>query len=317
MDSSIPEFDTSEAVQMTLPAERGYEATQLVFTRSRGRELWQRFWRSPRAVIGAAVIVFVVLMALLAPIIAPYPFDKLNLYFARKPPMSVDPQGNRYILGTDALGRDLLSRIIWGARVSLLVGVVAVLMASSIGIPIGLITGFYGGRLDAIIMRLADVQLAIPGLILAIAMIAVLGGTLFTVIFILGFTAWVGYARIVRGQVLSLKEQPFVEAARASGGSDWRIIAKHILPNVWTPVIVIATSNVGGVIIAESSLTFLGVGISPSIPTWGILIADGRNYLDTAPWIAAFPGIALTLTVLAVFFFGDGLRDVLDPRLRL
>jgi len=121
----------------------------------------------------------------------------------------------------------------------------------------------------------------------------------------------------VRGQVLSLKEQPFVEAARASGGSDWRIIAKHILPNVWTPVIVIATSNVGGVIIAESSLTFLGVGISPSIPTWGVLISDGRNYLDTAPWIAAFPGVALTLTVLAVFFFGDGLRDVLDPRLRL
>jgi peptide/nickel transport system permease protein len=312
---------------MTLSAERGYEAphsvergyetTQVTFVRSRGRELWQRFWRSRRAVVGAVVLTSVVAIALLAPLIAPYPFDKLNLYFARKPPMSVDPDGNLYILGTDALGRDMLSRILWGARVSLLVGVVSVLLASSIGIPIGLITGYYGGRLDAVIMRLADIQLAIPGLILAIALIAVLGGSLFTVIFVLGFTAWVGYARIVRGQVLSLKEQPFVEAARASGGSDWRIIAKHILPNVWTPVIVIATSHVGGVIIAESSLTFLGVGISPSIPTWGILIADGRNYLDTAPWIATYPGAALTITVLAVFFFGDGLRDVLDPRLRL
>jgi peptide/nickel transport system permease protein len=297
--------------------ERGYETTQVTFVRSRGRELWQRFWRSRRAVVGAVVLTSVVAIALLAPLIAPYPFDTLNLYFARKPPMSVDPNGNLYILGTDALGRDMLSRILWGARVSLLVGVVSVLLASSIGIPIGLITGYYGGRLDAVIMRLADIQLAIPGLILAIALIAVLGGSLFTVIFVLGFTAWVGYARIVRGQVLSLKEQPFVEAARASGGSDWRIIAKHILPNVWTPVIVIATSHVGGVIIAESSLTFLGVGISPSIPTWGILIADGRNYLDTAPWIATYPGVALTITVLAVFFFGDGLRDVLDPRLRL
>ncbi len=302
---------------MTIPIQRGYEATQLVYVRSRGRELWQRFWRSPRSVVGAVVLLLVVVMAVSAPVISPHQYDKVNLYSARKPPMFVDQAGNRYILGTDALGRDLLSRIIWGSRVSLLVGVVAVLLASAIGIPIGLFTGYYGGRLDALIMRLADVQLAIPGLILAIAMIAVLGGTLFTVIFILGFTAWVGYARIVRGQVLSLKEQPFVEAARASGGSDWRIIMKHILPNVWTPVIVIATSNVGGVIIAESSLTFLGVGISPSIPSWGILISDGRNYLDTAPWIAAFPGVALTITVLAVFFFGDGLRDVLDPKLRL
>lgn len=298
-------------------SDRGYNVAQLSFTRSRGRELWQRFWRSRRAVVGAGVIVFVVAVALSAPLIAPHDYGVLNLGFVRKPPLSVDPAGNRYILGTDALGRDLLSRIIWGARVSLLVGTVAVLLASSIGIPIGLVTGYFGGRLDSIVMRLADVQLAIPGLILAIAMIAVLGGSLFTVIFILGFTAWVGYARIVRGQVLSLKEQPFVEAARASGGSDRRIILKHILPNVWTPVIVIATSHVGGVIIAESSLTFLGIGISPQIPTWGMLISDGRNYLDTAPWIAAFPGVALTITVLAVFFFGDGLRDVLDPRLRL
>ena len=298
-------------------ADRGYDAAQITFSRSRGKELRQRFWRSRRAVVGAAVIVFVVTVALSAPLIAPYDYSVLNLTFARKPPMSVDPTGNRYILGTDALGRDLLSRIIWGSRVSLIVGTVAVLLASSIGIPIGLVTGYFGGRLDSVVMRIADVQLAIPGLILAIAMIAVLGGSLFAVIFILGFTAWVGYARIVRGQVLSLKEQPFVEAARASGGSDRRIILKHILPNVWTPVIVIATSHVGGVIIAESSLTFLGIGISPQTPTWGILISDGRNYLDTAPWIAAFPGIALTITVLAVFFFGDGLRDVLDPRLRL
>lgn len=302
---------------MTVSQNQGYSEAQVTYAPSRWRDIRLRFWRSRRAVVGSAIIVITILVALMAPLLAPYNPATQNLTFARKAPMSISPKGMRYILGTDPLGRDVLSRAIYGSRVSLLVGILSVLLGSSIGIPIGLLTGYFGGKLDSIIMRLADVQLAIPGLILMIALAAVMGGGLVTVILILGGTSWVGYARIVRGQVLSLKEQPFVEAARASGGSNWRIITRHILPNVWTPVIVIATNHVGGVIIAEASLTFLGVGVSRNIPTWGNMIADGRSYLDTAPWIAAIPGLALTITVLAIFFFGDGLRDVLDPRLKM
>ena len=301
----------------TVASEQAFDSAQLVQIRSRGRDLWLRFWRSRRAVVGGALILVVVLVALSADLISPYAYDAQNLAFARKPPMSVDTKGSLFVLGTDPLGRDILSRIFQGSRVSLAVGAAAVLLAGVIGVPIGLIAGYSGGRVDSVIMRLADVQLAIPGMILFIAIIAVVGASLWTVIGILGFTGWVGYARIVRGQVFSLKEQPFVEAARASGAKDTRIILKHILPNVWTPVIVLATQHVGGVIIAESSLTFLGIGVPRSTPTWGTMIADGRAYLETAWWVATFPGIALTITVLAVYFFGDGLRDVLDPKLRL
>ncbi len=275
--------------------------------------------------IGSCIILGAVFIALFAAVISPHNPNALTLSFARKPPFSIDPKGNLYILGTDALGRDILSRIFYGARVSLTVGVVAVLLSSLIGVPLGLLSGYRGGVTDAIIMRLADVQLAIPGLLLAIALLSALGsrsgsgqvGSIITVIGVLGFTGWVGYARIVRGQVLSLRQLPFVEAARAAGASDYSIIVRHILRNAWTPIIVVATQNVGGVIIAESSLTFLGIGVPRTTPTWGTMIADGRNYLDTAPWIATAPGAALTIFVLAVYFFGDGLRDILDPRLRL
>lgn len=285
--------------------------------RSRGRDLWRRFWRSRRAVVGLAVLLSAIICAILANLVAPYSPDALNLAVARKPPLFADAQGQSYLLGTDALGRDILSRILHGARVSLTVGLVAVLLAGAIGVPIGLIAGFYGGRIEAAVMRLADVQLAIPGLLLAIALVAVVGGSLLTIIAILGFTGWVGYARIVRGQVLSLKERPFVEAARCAGARDGHILVRHILPNVWTPIIIVATNHVGGVIIAESSLTFLGIGVPRSMPTWGTMIADGRSYIETAWWIATFPGLVLTLTVLGIYILGDGLRDVLDPKLRL
>jgi peptide/nickel transport system permease protein len=184
-------------------------------------------------------------------------------------------------------------------------------------VPLGLISGFFGKWADALIMRVADVQLAVPFILLAIAIMAILGTGLFNVIVVLGISSWVGYARIVRGSVLSLRAQPFVEAARCTGMTDGRLVLSHLLPNVWTPVLVLATQGVGGAILAESSLTFLGLGISPLIPTWGAMIADGRNYLTTAWWISTLPGLVLTTTVLAIYFLGDGLRDVLDPRLRM
>jgi len=277
----------------------------------------QRFWRSRRVVGGLSYLLVVTALAVLAPVIAPYGAGDQNPNRVQLQPFSTAADGTYHLFGTDALGRDLLSRMLYGGRISLLVGVTVVGVAALIGVPLGLISGFFGKFLDALIMRVADTQLAVPFILLAIAIMAVLGTGLLNVIIVLGFSSWVGYARIVRGTVLSLRAQPFIEAARCIGLSDGRLVLRHLLPNVWTPVIVLATQGVGGAILAESSLTFLGLGISPLIPTWGAMIADGRNYLSTAWWISAFPGLLLTSTVLAIYFLGDGLRDVLDPRLRV
>lgn len=276
-----------------------------------------RFWRSRRAVFGLTFLLLVSAMALLAPVIAPYPDLDQDLSRTQLPPFSTSEGGTYHIFGTDALGRDLLSRMMFGGRISLLVGITVVAVGSLVGVPLGLISGFFGKWPDAIVMRVADVQLAVPFILLAIAIMAILGTGLVNVIVVLGFSSWVGYARIVRGSVLSLRAQPFIEAARCTGMTDRRLVIAHLLPNVWTPVLVLATQGVGGAILAESSLTFLGLGISPLIPTWGAMIADGRNYLTTAWWISTIPGLLLTSTVLAIYFLGDGLRDVLDPRLRM
>jgi peptide/nickel transport system permease protein len=262
-------------------------------------------------------LILVSAVALLAPVLAPYPAMDQDPSRAQLPPLSTSSEGDFFILGTDALGRDLLSRMMFGGRVSLLVGITVVTVASLIGVPLGLISGYFGKWSDTLIMRVADVQLAVPFILLAIAIMAILGTGLVNVIFVLGISSWVGYARIVRGSILSLRAQPFVEAARCTGMSDRRLVLSHLLPNVWTPVIVLATQGIGGAILAESSLTFLGLGISPLIPTWGAMIADGRNFITSAWWISTFPGILLTCTVLAIYFLGDGLRDVLDPRLRM
>jgi peptide/nickel transport system permease protein len=276
-----------------------------------------RNWRNLRLVAGAAVIALTVIVAVAAPLIAPYgPLDQapeLN----NRPPLSPGDGGAVYILGTDPLGRDLLSRTMYGARVSLLIGATAVLLAGSIGVLLGLLAGFVGGIVEAVIMRLVDTLLAIPFVLLAIVSVSLFGQDLVGLILILGLTGWLGYARIVRSVVLSLKEMPYVEAARALGAGPTRLLLRHVLPGVWTPVIVVATQQVGTMMIAESSLTFLGIGIPPTIPSWGAMIADGRAYVTLAPWVSVFPGLALTSTVLAVYFFGDGLRDLLDPRLRL
>jgi peptide/nickel transport system permease protein len=277
----------------------------------------RRHWRNPRLLAGAAVIVVAVLVAVAAPLIAPYgPLDQapeLN----NRPPLWRGDDGRVHILGTDPLGRDLLSRTMYGARVSLLIGATAVLLAGTIGVVLGLVAGFVGGIVEAVIMRLVDTLLAIPFVLLAIVSVSLFGQDLVGLILILGLTGWLGYARIVRSVVLSLKEMPYVEAARALGASPARLLVRHIVPGVWTPVIVVATQQVGTMMIAESSLTFLGIGIPPTIPSWGAMIADGRAYVVLAPWVSIFPGLALTITVLAVYFFGDGLRDLLDPRMRL
>jgi peptide/nickel transport system permease protein len=262
-------------------------------------------------------LILISALTLLAPVIAPYAASDQNLNRVQLAPFSLSEEGTYHILGTDALGRDLLSRMLYGGRISLLVGVTVVSVASVLGVPLGLLSGYFGKYVDIVVMRVADTQLAIPFILLAIAIMAILGTGLVNVIFVLGISSWVGYARIVRGTVLSLREQPFIEAARCVGLPGWRLVMKHLLPNVWTPVIILATQHVGGAILAESSLTFLGLGISPLIPTWGAMIADGRNYLTTAWWISAFPGVLLTSTVLSIYFLGDGLRDVLDPRLRV
>jgi peptide/nickel transport system permease protein len=276
-----------------------------------------RNWRNLRLLVGAAVIAVSVVVAVAAPLIAPYgPLDQAP-EVNNRPPFWRSDSGDVHILGTDPLGRDLLSRTMYGARVSLLIGATAVLLAGSIGVLLGLLAGFIGGVVEAVVMRLVDTLLAIPFVLLAIVSVSLFGQDLLGLILILGLTGWLGYARIVRGVVLSLKEMPYVEAARGLGAGPTRLLLWHILPGIWTPVIVVATQQVGTMMIAESSLTFLGIGIPPTIPSWGAMIADGRAYVTLAPWVSVFPGLALTITVLAVYFFGDGLRDLLDPRMRL
>ena len=276
--------------------------------------------RSKTALFGLAILAVVVLCALLADLLAPYPPNDQALEQRFLPPVGLtrgEVVGTvEHLLGTDHLGRDILSRIIHGARVSLLVGVSAVTISGTLGVLLGLLSGYYGGKVDAVIMRLADIQLAFPFVLLAIAIVAVVGVGIQNEIAVLGLAGWVVYARVVRGDVLSIREREFVVAARVIGASDAAIIFRHILPNVLTPVIVIASFAVANVIILEAALSFLGLGVEPKIPTWGGMLADGRTYLSTAWWPATLPGLAIMFTVLGINMIGDWLRDVLDPRLK-
>ena len=229
---------------------------------------------------------------------------------------ALQPPGARFLLGSDQVGRDVGSRVVYGARVSLLVGVISVSIAVALGAPLGLVSGYYGGRLDALIMRVMDVLLAFPGILLALAIVSVLSPGLGNVMIAVGLSAVPGYARLVRATVLAAREHLYVEAARALGGRDGGILVRDILPNVVAPLIVTATLGLGGAILSAAALSFLGLGSQPPQPEWGRMLSEGRDYLREAWWISTFPGLGILLTVLAMNLVGDGLRDVLDPRLK-
>jgi peptide/nickel transport system permease protein len=269
--------------------------------------------RRPAALVGLAILAIVMLSAVLAPLLSPHDPNAQDVTLRLLPPFQA---GSPYFLGTDQVGRDVLSRIIYGTRVALLVGVASVAISGAIGIVLGLVSGFYGGIVDDLIGWLANVELAFPFILLALAVVAVIGAGLANLIVVLSAVAWVVYARIVRAETLAVRDLEYIQAARAIGVSDARILFRHVLPNVLTPVIVIATFEVARMIISEASLSFLGLGVEQSIPSWGSMLADGRQYLSTGWWVATFPGLGIMLTVLAINLVGDWLRDVLDPRLQ-
>jgi len=274
--------------------------------------------RAPRdrvALLGLVVITASVLLAAVAPALAPADPVKNDLLARLTPPMWMDGGSAHHPLGTDTLGRDVVSRLLYGARVSLVVGFSAVILAGALGVVLGLVAGYYGGRIDDALMRLGDVQLAFPALVLAIAVLAVVGSGLGNVVLVLGVTGWVTYARIARGETLSLRHREFVEGARALGAHDAAILWRHVLPNVLSSITVVATFSVARAIIAEASLSFLGLGIPPPAPSWGAMLDEGRNYLTTGWWLALFPGLAILAVVLGINVVGDWLRDTLDPRL--
>ncbi|GAB1477704.1 ABC transporter permease [Paracoccaceae bacterium] len=266
----------------------------------------------------ALLILFVVaFVSIFGPMISPMDPNRQNIMLRLAEPMAAGSRGGTFWLGSDALGRDVLSRLLYGARISLLVGVCAIAVGGTIGVTAGLVSGYFGGWIDDVIMRLGDIQLAFPFILLAIMFLVVLGPGVMNLILVLGIGQWVTYARIVRGQTLSLREKEYVEAARALGDGTSSIIFRTILPNIVAPLTVIASFNVASVILAEAALSFLGLGVPPSVPTWGSMLAESREQLIANKWwLAIFPGLAIVLTVLSFNIMGDWLRDFLDPRLK-
>jgi ABC-type dipeptide/oligopeptide/nickel transport system permease subunit len=272
--------------------------------------LWRRFRRNKGAVFGLGVFLAIVFMALFADLISPY--NPLIQNYAR---IMEGPSVDHW-LGTDSFGRDMLSRIIHGARIALIVGILAVLLALVVGVTLGLISGYYGGFIDTVIMRVMDGLFAFPILILAIALMAVMGFGVRNVIIAVAVVSIAPFARVTRGDVLAVREEPYIEAARLAGIGNTAIIFRHVLPNVLAPIIVQGALRVSAAIITEAGLSFLGLGPQPPTPVWGSMIAEGRNFIIMAPHISTFPGIALMLAVVGLNLFGDGLRDTLDPKLR-
>jgi peptide/nickel transport system permease protein len=268
------------------------------------------------ASLGLAIVVAIVLLGVSAPAVAPYGYDEDDLLQRLAPPVWATGGNWQHLLGTDPLGRDVLSRLIYGVRVSLGLAATAVIAAAGLGIVLGLMAGYYGGRLDALIMRVADAQLAFPYLLLAIAMMAVLRPSVTNLIFVLVVRSWVVYARLIRASTLSLKHREFIQASRALGARDGRVLFRHVAPNVLASAIVVSSFQLAELIIVETSLSFLGLGMPPPMPSWGSMLADGREYMSTAWWLATLPGLAIVVTVLGINLVGDAVRDILDPRLR-
>lgn len=288
----------------------GAELTDFAAPRPLRVDVWRRFRQNKLAMAGLVFIVLICLVAVFAPWIAPYGFDE------RTPGAFREPPSTEHWFGTDIIGLDVFSRVVYGARISLRVGFIATGMALVIGLFLGAIAGFAGGRTDNLIMRFTDIFLAIPYIILAIAVATIFGQSVNSVILVLGLTGWLGICRIVRASFLSLSRLEYVEAARALGFSRTRIIFRHMLPNALQPVIVYGTIAIGGVILSEAALSFLGVGPVPPTPAWGLMVAEAKSTLAVAPHMLFFPGMAIFLTVLAFVFVGDGLRDALDPKLK-
>lgn len=278
--------------------------------RSQWLEVWRRLRQNKAAMVGLFIIGVLVFSAIFADLIAPEGFDDQDLHRTFLSP------SRQHIMGTDHLGRDIFSRIVYGSRFSLLVGFVAVGISAIAGGSFGAIAGFYGGRLDNVIMRFMDILLAIPSILLAISIVAALGPSLVNLMIAVGIASIPGYARIVRASVLTLKDQEFVEAAKAIGANDLRIIIKHILPNAMAPIIVQATLGVATAILSAAGLSFIGLGIRPPNPEWGSMLSTGRIYIRDYWHVATFPGLAIMITILGLNLFGDGLRDALDPRLK-
>lgn len=291
-------------------AKTPVETVEMVDMHSPVREFWCRLKKNKLAVVSLFFLIGLVFIAVFAPYIAPY--DPVNGVMAD----CLQTPSSEHLLGTDELGRDILSRVIFGARISLRVGLLAVAIALSIGTVLGSIAGYYGGKLDLLIMRVMDIILSFPSLLLAIAFMAVLGRGVENAVIAISIVTMPEYARIVRGSVLSVKENEYVQAARAIGNRDGGIIFKHILPNVMSPIIVRGTLGISVAILETAALGFLGLGVQPPDAEWGTMLGAGRNYLFNAPHLVYFPGIAITLTVMAFNLLGDGLRDALDPRLR-
>ena len=281
--------------------------------RRAGRSMVAAKW----PLLALAILFGVLVVAMFGPWLSPLDPNRQNIMMRLAGPMAPGPNGATFVMGSDALGRDVLSRLLYGARVSLMVGISAILVGGTIGTVAGLVSGYFGGWIDDVIMRLGDIQLAFPFILLAIMFLVVLGPGLVNLILVLGIGQWVTYARIVRAQTLSLREKEFVEAARAMGDSTSSIMFRTILPNIVAPLTVIASFNVASVILAEASLSFLGLGVPPETPTWGSMLAQSRDQLIANKWwLAVFPGMAIVVTVLSFNIIGDWLRDLLDPRLK-
>lgn len=274
------------------------------------RDAGRRLRQDHAAMAGLLIIVLLVLVAIFASSLAPYDPNDQSFRIKNKPPSS------EHWLGTDEFGRDVFSRVLVGTRVALFVGIVPVVIAVALGVTLGLIAGYYGKWIDQVVMRVVDIMLAFPWLLLAIGIMAVLGPGINNVAIAVAIVYIPAFARIVRGSVLSIKEKEYVEAARAMGQPDHRIIARHVLANAWAPIIVLATLSIGQAIIYAAGLSFIGLGTQPPNADWGVMLSSGREYLRDAPWLGFFPGLAILITVLAFNLFGDGLRDALDPRLR-